>query len=119
MLQRSMSRRHLLRCTGAAMLALPVVGLAACGATAAVTVATSSQAGSRATTPTVSQASSGRQASSTTSGTTATVSKAAAAQSAAPGTVQLTYMCDIGSPYTNVAQHWADTFPATHPGVTV
>lgn len=119
MLQQSMTRRHLLGRCSIALLALPAIGLAACGGTVAATVATSSQTGSQAVTSGLSQPATAQRAATTVGGSTSTVSKAASVHSVAPGTIQLMYMCDIGSPYPKVAQHWADTFPQSYPGVTV
>jgi len=115
MLQPAITRRHLLRGIGALGLALPAVGLAGCGGMA--TVATSS-ASSPATT-TATQTATAQRAATSGSASTSQATKPAAATSVAPGTVQLVFMCDIGAPYTTVAQHWADTFPQTHAGVTV
>lgn len=113
-----LTRRHLLRAMGAATLALPAAGLAACGGTAAA-VATSTQAASQTDSAPGPLPTATPRLGATASGPASTESKAAAAQSVAPGAVRLVYMCDIGSPYTKVAQHWADTFPQAHPGVTV
>ncbi|HEY8742175.1 MAG TPA: extracellular solute-binding protein, partial [Chloroflexota bacterium] len=90
-------------------------GLAGCGGTA--TVATSSASSLAKTTAT--QTATAQRAATSGSASTSQATKPAAATSVAPGTVQLVFMCDIGAPYTTVAQHWADTFPQTHAGVTV
>jgi ABC-type glycerol-3-phosphate transport system substrate-binding protein len=113
----SLTRRHFLRGLGVLGLALPAVGLAACGGAAAVTATTASAAPSSATAASASAQSA--KATGSTSGGAGQAAKPAATQSLAPGTVRLVYMCDIAAPYTDVAQHWADTFPQTHPGVTV
>ncbi|MGI8912877.1 MAG: extracellular solute-binding protein [Chloroflexota bacterium] len=117
----TLSRRQFLSGLGALGLALPVMSLAACGSTAAVTTASTATAGSQTVSTAASPALGTKQAtvSDSTSSVTGQVTKPAAAQSVPPGSVRLVYMCDIAAPYTKVAQHWADTFPQSHPGTTV
>jgi ABC-type glycerol-3-phosphate transport system substrate-binding protein len=112
MVHPAITRRSLLRGLGALGLALPAVGLAACGGTATVTTTSSTPA-------TTTRTATAQRTANTGNASTTQATKPAAAPSVAPGTIQLVYMCDIGAPYTTVAQHWADTFPQTHSGVTV
>lgn len=116
-----LTRRRLLRGLGVLGIALPAVGLAACGSMSSDTGATASVAAGQNAKSAAATSASIQQAKATGSTTIGTgqAAKPAATQSVPPGTVRLVYMCDIAAPYTDVAQHWADTFPQTHPGVGV
>lgn len=118
MTQPHSTRRQFLCHIGALGLALPAVGLAACGSSSAITSTITTAASSLAPTPEI-KVSAPSQLSTSSAVSTSQTPQPAAAQSAAPGAVRLVYMCDIAAPYTKVAQHWADTFPQAHPGVTV
>ncbi len=104
MLVAQWSRRAVLRQVATLAAALPVAGLAACGA-ATTTVPAPTVAATSSSTAPASQA----------------ATSAAPAQNppAAAGAVHMTYMCDIGGPYMTVAKKWADDFSKANAGITI
>lgn len=117
----SCSRRALLQRAAALAIALPAVGLAACGGSAA-TQATASASATTAATSTASSAAAATSAAAPTSSAAASAAATTASQAAAPaagGSAHLVYMEDIGGPYLNVAKKWAADFSTANPGVSV